>query len=73
MIELVLVLIWLIPISAVIWFINCLITYRKTPRSDIEKRKNRRGRLILSAIMAGVFVLGLAVLIFVFTMSINYM
>ena len=45
-----------IPAAAVVWFIVSLILFLGTPKES-EKRKKRKLSLILSAIIAGIFVL----------------
>ncbi len=74
--ELILLLllgILLFPFIAVTLFMIALITYLKTPKEEVEKRKTRRSSLITWSIVLGIGLALLAALIVYFATAVSFM
>lgn len=62
-----------IPLAAVVWFIVSLILFVRTPKSEIQRRRRAKVRLIISAVMAGIFLAALIALMITFFIAIAHM
>ncbi len=57
------------PILAVVWFVWNLVSYLKAPKES-EKRNEQKGKLILSAVVAGVLIFVIISIIALFYLAI---
>lgn len=61
------------PIIAVLWFLGNIFFYIKCPKKEEEKKKARLKKLIISAIVAVLFVSAFIWLVIQFSQAIEHM
>ncbi len=61
------------PLFSLIWFIFSLVLFLKCPKGEKEKWRRYRNRLIISGILAFVFVGGVSLLIYWFSQAMEHM
>lgn len=62
-----------IPLAAIIFFIVSLCAFLKTPKNDIERRRIKKRRLIISSVIAALFVIAVIALTVFFAMAMAHM
>lgn len=62
-----------LPLAAIIFFVISLCAFLKTPEDDIERRNSRKLRLIISSVIAALFVTAIIVLMVFFSMAMAHM
>lgn len=68
--------VWIIfglPLLSLVWFIVDLVLFLKCPKEDTKKRRKCRIQLILSGILAFIFVGGLTLLLYILSQAVTHM
>lgn len=62
-----------VPLASLVWFIVDLVLFLKCPKEDKEKRRKCRIQLILSGILAFIFVGGIMLLLYIISRAVEHM
>lgn len=62
-----------LPLVSLIWFIFDLVLFLKCPKEEREKRRRYRNQLIISGILAFVFIGGVSLLMYWFSQAMRHM
>lgn len=62
-----------VPLASLVWFIVDLVLFLKCPKEDKEKRRKCWIQLILSAILAFIFVGGVTLLMYIISQAVQHM
>ncbi len=68
-----LIIIFGLPLVSLIWFIFDLVLFLKCPKEEREKRRRYRNQLIISGILAFVFIGGVSLLMYWFSQTMRHM
>lgn len=68
-----LIIIFGLPLVSLIWFIFDLVLFLRCPKGEKEKRGRYRNQLIISGILAFVFIGGVGLLMYWFSQAMEHM
>ena len=68
-----LILFFGLPLVSLIWFIFDLVLFLNCPKGEKEKRRRYRNQLIMSGILAFVFIGGVSLLMYWFSQAMEHM
>lgn len=69
----ILIIVFGIPFTSVVWFIFDLILFLRCPKEKTERRKKYRNQTILSAVLAFLLVGSVSLLIYWFSQVVQHM
>jgi len=62
-----------LPLVSLIWFIFDLVLFLRCPKDEKEKRRRYRNQLIMSGILAFMFIGGVSLLMYWFSKAMEHM